>query len=188
LKETLYLSQRHKYDDSEKAKRQKNDSPVPLELSLETTASEPVQLGETQSVPDKSQEESSNMGREASADVDEHDPTLATPVESAHTTPPSKPRRRQEDEESDPFYVDFDEDSDPFILRDDERPRQRSFSEEEGEADAFFKQYVTTVTYPLVTRPSDSITVQAVPNLRAQERQSTPKVRDYRRTRYKTRF
>jgi hypothetical protein len=71
-------------------KRQKNDSPVPLELSRETTASEPVQPGETQGIPDKSREESTNVGHEASAKVEEHDPT-----------PSSEPRRRQEDEESD---------------------------------------------------------------------------------------
>jgi hypothetical protein len=142
------------------------------------------------------------VGYEASAEVEEHDPTPATPVESAHTTPSSEPRRRQEDEESDPFDVDFDEASDPFSFRDDERPRQRSFSEDEAEADAYFKQYVTTpfhpndkaadnkirVIYPLVTQPPESITIQAGPNLTVQERQSTTKVRDHRRTRYKTRF
>jgi hypothetical protein len=133
-----------------------------------------------------------------SAEVEEHDPTLATPVESAHTTPSSKPRRRQEDEESDPFDVDFDEGSDSFVFRDDERPRQRSFSEEEVEADAYFKQYVMTsfypddkaadnkirVLYPLVKQPPDSITIQSVPNLTAQERKFTTRVRDHRRTRY----
>jgi hypothetical protein len=130
------------------AKRQKNDSSIPLELSLETTATEPVQPEETQGIPDDSREESTNMGREASAEVEEHDPTSATPVESAHTTPSSEPRRRQEDEESDPFDVDFNKGSDPFIFRDDERPRQRSFSEEEAEADAYFKQYVKTSLHP----------------------------------------
>jgi hypothetical protein len=142
------------------------------------------------------------VGYEASAEVEEHDPTLATPVESAYTTPSSEPRRRQEDEESDPFDVDLDEGSDPFIFRDDERPRQRSFSEDEAEADPYFKQYFTTsfhpddkaadnkirVIYSLVTQSPESITVQAVPNLTAQERHSTTKVRYHRRTRYKTRF
>jgi hypothetical protein len=126
-------------------------------------------------------------------------------VESAHTTPSSEPRRRQEDEESDPFDVDFNESSDDellFLYRDDERQRQRSFSEDESEADAYFKQYVTTsfypddkatdntirVIYPLVTQPPDAITVHSVPNLTAQERKSTMRVRDHRRTRYKTRF
>jgi hypothetical protein len=177
------------------AKRRKNDSSVPLELSRETTALEPVQPGETQGIPDESREESTNVGREASAEVE-------GTVESAHTTPSSEPRRRQKDEESDPFDVDFDEDSDPFVFRDDERPRQRSFSEEEAEANAYFKQYVTTsfhpddkvadnkirVIYPLVTQPPAPITIQAVPNLTAQERKSTTKVRDHCRTRYKTRF
>jgi hypothetical protein len=165
------------------AKRRKNDSSVPLELSRETTASEPVQLGETQGIPDESRDESTNVGREASAEVEENNPTPATPVEFTHTTPLSEPRRRQEDEESDPFDVDFDEDSGPFVFRDDERPRQRSFSEEDVEANAYFKQYVTTsfypddkavdnkirVIYPLVTQPPDSITIQLVLKLTAQE-------------------
>jgi hypothetical protein len=142
------------------------------------------------------------VGYDASTEVEEHDPTPAPPVESAHNTPSSKPRRWLEDEESDPFDVDFDEGSDPFIFRDDERPRQRSFSEEKAEADAYFKQYVTTsfhpddkvadnkirVIYPMVTQPPESITIQAVPNLTAQERQSATKVRDHRLIRYKTRF
>jgi hypothetical protein len=107
-----------------------------------------VQPEETQGIPDESWEEFKKVGREASAGVDEHDPTPATPVKSAHTTPSSEPRRRQEDEESDPFDVDFDESPDPFTYRDDERQRQRSFSEDEAEADAYFKQYVTTSFYP----------------------------------------
>jgi hypothetical protein len=107
-------------------------------------ASEHVQPEETQGIPDESREESTNVGYEASAEVEEHDPTPTTPVESAHTTLSSEPRRRQEDEESDPFDVDFVKGSDPFIFRDDERPRQMSFSEAEAEADAYFKQYVTT--------------------------------------------
>jgi hypothetical protein len=136
------------------------------------------------------------VGYEVSAEVEKHDPTPATPVESAHTTPSSEPRRRQEDEESDPFDVDFDEGSDPFSFR-DERPRQRPFSEDEAEPDAYFKKYVTTsfhpddkaadnkirVIYPLVTQPPVSITIQAVPNLTAQERQSATRVRDHRRAR-----
>jgi hypothetical protein len=44
------------------------------------------------------------------------------------------------------------------------------------------------VIYPLVTQPPNSITIQAVPNLTAQERKSLTKVRDHRRTRYKLRF
>jgi hypothetical protein len=91
------------------AKRRKSDSVTPLELPRETTASEPVQPEETQGIPDESREESANVGYEASAEVEEHDPTPPTPVESAHTTPSSESRRRQEDEESDPFDVDFDE-------------------------------------------------------------------------------
>jgi hypothetical protein len=183
-------------------KRRKSNSSVPFEVPRETTALEPVQPEETQGIPDESREESANVGYEALAEVEEHDPTPATPVESAHTTPSSEPRRRQEDEESDPFDVDFDEGSNPLSFRDDERPRQRSFSEDEADADAYFKQYVTTsfhpddkaadnkihVIYPLVTQPPEYITIQAVPNLTAQERQSAAKVRDHRRTRYKTRF
>jgi hypothetical protein len=157
-----------------------------------------VQREETQSIPDESREDSMNVGRGASPEVEEHDPTPATPVESAHTTPASEPRRRQDDAESDPFDVDFDESADPFTYRDDERPRQRLFPEDEAEADAYFKQYVTTsfypddkaadntvrVIYPLVTQPPNSITIQ----LTAQEPKSTMRVRDHRRTRYKTRF
>jgi hypothetical protein len=93
-----------------------------------STASEPVQPEDTQGILDESWEESVNMGREASTEVEEHDPTPATPVESAHTTPSSEPRRRREDED------DFDESPDPFLYRDDERLRQRSFSEDEAEA------------------------------------------------------
>jgi hypothetical protein len=44
------------------------------------------------------------------------------------------------------------------------------------------------VIYPLVTQPPASLTVQAVPNLSAQERQSATRVPDHRRDRYKTRF
>jgi hypothetical protein len=62
------------------AKRWKGDSSVPLEVSRETTASEPVQPEETQGIPDKSREESVNMGWEASTEVEEHDPTPATPL------------------------------------------------------------------------------------------------------------
>jgi hypothetical protein len=185
----------------ENTKRRKSDSSVPLEVPQETTASEPVQPEETHGSPDKSREESVIVDYNESAEVEERDPTPATPVESSHTTPSSVPRRRQEDEESDPFDVDFNEESDIFSFR-DERPRQRSFSEDEAEADAYFKKYVTTsfhpndktadnkirVIYPLVTQPPEPITIQAVPNLTAQERQSTTKVRDRRRIRYKTRF
>jgi hypothetical protein len=97
---------------------------------------------------------------------------------------------REGGKELDPFDVDFDEGSDPFSFR-DERPKQRSFSEDEAEAEAYFKQYVTTsfhpndktadnkirVIYPLVTQLPEPITIQAVPNLTAQERQSATKVR-----------
>jgi hypothetical protein len=131
------------------------------------------------------------------SDVDEHEPTPATPVESAHTTPSPVPRGRQEDEESDIFD---DDRSDTFFWR-DERPKQRSFSEDEAEAEAYFKQYVTStfhpddktadnkirVIYPLV-KPPESITTQTVPSLSVQERQSATKVRDHRRNRYKARF
>jgi hypothetical protein len=123
-------------------------------------------------------------------------------VESAHTNPSSEPRRRQDDEKSDPFDVDFDESPEPVAFQDDEPRRRESISEDEAEADAYFKQYVTTsfypdhkaadnavrLIYPLVTQSPDSITIQSVPNLTAQERKSTTKVRDNRRIRYKARF
>jgi hypothetical protein len=78
-------------NDSETAKRKKSDSSVPLEVPRETTASEPVQPEKPQGIPDDSREESTNVGREASAEVEKHDPTPVTPVESAHTTPSSEP-------------------------------------------------------------------------------------------------
>jgi hypothetical protein len=106
-------------------KRRKSDSSVPLEVPRETTVSEPMQPEETQGIPDKSREESINLGHDASVDVEEHDPTPATPVESVHTTPSSEPRRRQEDEESDPFDVDFDEGSDPYMYQNDGNGRSR---------------------------------------------------------------
>jgi hypothetical protein len=160
-----------------------------------------VQPEETQGLPEESREESVSVDYNESEDVEKRDPAPATPVESTHTTPSPVPRRRQEDEESYPSDVDFNEGSDTFLFR-DERPRQRSFSEDEAEAEAYFKQYVTTtfhpddkaadnkirVIYPLVTQPPAPITEQAVPKLSAQERQSVTKVRDHRRTRYKTRF
>jgi hypothetical protein len=43
------------------AKRRKNDSSIPLELSRETTASETVRPGETQGYPDESREESTSL-------------------------------------------------------------------------------------------------------------------------------
>jgi hypothetical protein len=108
-----------------------------LEAPREATASEPVQPKETHGFPDESWEESVIVDYDESDEVEEHDPTPATPVESAQTTPPSIPRRRQ-DEESDAFDVDFNEGSNSFSFR-DERPRQRSFSEDKAEADAYFK-------------------------------------------------
>jgi hypothetical protein len=98
-----------------------------------------VQPEETQGIPDESREESANVGYEASAEAEEHDPTPATPVESAQTTLSSEPRRRQEDEESNLFDVDFNEGSDPFSFQDDEHPRQRSFSGDEVEAHAYLR-------------------------------------------------
>jgi hypothetical protein len=100
------------------------------------------------------------------------------PVESAHTTPSPVPRGRQEEEVSDIFG---DDDSDTRFWR-DERPKHRSFSEDDAEAEAYFKQYVTSsfhpddktadnkirVIYPLV-KPPESITTQTVPNLSVQE-------------------
>jgi hypothetical protein len=47
---------------------------------------------------------------------------------------------------------------------------------------------VVRVMYPLVTQPPESITIQSVPNLTAQERMSTTRARDNRRIRYKARF
>jgi hypothetical protein len=153
---------------------------------------------ETQSAADESRADSVNGGRRASPEVDEHDPTPATPVESVHTTPSSEPRGRQDDEESDPFDVGFDESPRPLAFRHDEPRRHESISEDEAEADAYFRQYVTTSFYPddkvadnwvrviyhnpfgntiqlgpLVTQPLDSITIHSVPNLTAQERKST---------------
>jgi hypothetical protein len=153
-----------------------------------------VQHEETQGFIEESWEESISVDYNESEEVDEHEPTPATPVESAHTTPSPVPRGRQEDEEPEQFGADFQE-SDPFS-RWDERPRQRSFSEDEADAEAYFMKYVTTtfhpddktadkkirVIYPLVTQPPASITVQTVPNLSAQERQSVTKVRDHRLT------
>jgi hypothetical protein len=174
-------------------KRKNIDSSIPLEAPQETTASEPVQPEETQVFIEKSREESISVDYNESEEVYERDPTPTTPVESAHTSPSPVPRGRQEDEESEQFGADFQE---------SDRPRQRSFSEDEAETEAYFKKYGTTtfhpddktadkkirVIYPLVTQPLASITVQTVPNLSAQERQSVTKVRDHRRDRYKARF
>jgi hypothetical protein len=93
-----------------------------------------------------------------------------------------------------------DDDYDNRLWR-DERPKQRSFSEDEAEAEAYFKQYVTSsfhpddkmadnkirVIYPLVNPPA-AITTLTVPALSAQERQSATMVRDHQRNRYKARF
>jgi hypothetical protein len=174
------------------SKRKNSDSAIPVDDIQETTET-PVQ-------PEEFQEELVRVNNNEAEDAYEPDPTPATPVESAHTTPSPVPRRRQEDEESYPSDVDYDEGSDIFSIR-DERPQQRSFSEDEAEADAYFKQYVTStfhpddktadnrirVIYPLVTQPPTAITIQTVPNLSAQERQSATKVH-HRRTRYKARF
>jgi hypothetical protein len=88
------------------------------------------------------------------------------------------------------------------VIRDDELRRQDSISEDEAESSACFKKYVTAsfhpddmmadnlvrVIYPLITLPPVSITIQAMPNLTAQERKSVTRERDHRRTRYKARF
>jgi hypothetical protein len=147
-----------------------------------------VQPEETQSILDEPREDFMNVGRGASPEVEEHDPTPATPVESAHTTPSYQSRRRQDDFDVDvDVDIDFDESPELFTYRDDECSRQRSISEDEAEADACFKQYVTTLFYPDdkagqygprdisvgVTQPPDSITIQSVPNMMAQERKST---------------
>jgi hypothetical protein len=71
------------------AKRKKGASEAPSEVPRESTASEPGQPEETQSI--ESRVDSINVGRGASPEVEEHDPTSATPVESAHISPSSKP-------------------------------------------------------------------------------------------------
>jgi hypothetical protein len=120
-------------------------------------------------------------------------------VESTPSTPSFEPPRRQDDEESDPFDVDFDEMS---MSRDNEPRRQDSISEDEAEADAYFKKYVMAsfhpddmtadnavrVIYPLITKPPDFITIQAVPNLTAQEWKSVTRARDHRWIRYEAGF
>jgi hypothetical protein len=116
---------------------------MPLEDPQETTVTEPVQPEETQGLPERSREGSVSVDYNES-DVDEHEPTPATPVESAHTTPSSVPRGRQEDEKSDIFA---DDRSGTFLWC-DERQKQRSFSEDEAEAEAYFKQYVTSSFHP----------------------------------------
>jgi hypothetical protein len=167
-----------------------------------STVSEPVQPEETQGIPDESREESMNLGYDASVDVEKHDPTPATPVESVHTTPSSEPVGGKRTRSRNLSTLTSMKNRTHTYFKTTTCPRQRSFSEEEAEADAYFKQYVTTsfhpddkaadnkirVIYPLVTQPPESITIQAVPNLTAQVRQSATKVRDHRRTRYKTRF
>jgi hypothetical protein len=116
------------------AKRKKGASEAPSEVPRETTTSEPVQPEETQSIHSKSRVDSTNVGRGASPEVDEHDSTPTTP----HTTPSSEPRRRQDDEESDPFGVDFDASPEPFAFRNDEPRRHESISEDEAEADVMY--------------------------------------------------
>jgi hypothetical protein len=86
--------------------------------------------------------------------------------------------------------------------REENPRRQDTSSEDEAEADKYFKQYLTAsfhpvdmmadysvrVIYSMVAQPPDSNTIQAVPNLTAQELKSLTMARDHRRTRYKTRF
>jgi hypothetical protein len=172
-------------------KRKTTDSTIPVEEFQGTTDTEPVQ-------PEESQEELLGAVNIEAVDAYEPDSTPATPMESAHTTPSPVPRRRQDEEEYCPSDIDYDEGSDIFSTR-DERPQERSFSEDEAEADAYFKQYVTStfhpddktadnrirVIYPLVTQPPTAITVQTVPNLSVQ---SATKVRDHRRALHKARF
>jgi hypothetical protein len=52
------------------------------------------------------------------------------------------------DEELDPFDVDFDESPGTYVFRDDELRRQDSISEYEAEADAYFKKYVKASFHP----------------------------------------
>jgi hypothetical protein len=77
-----------------------------------------------------------NVCRGASPEGEKRDSTPATPVESTSSTPSFEPPRRQDDEESDPFDVNFDEN--PGIFN--EPRRQHSISEDEAEADAYFKK------------------------------------------------
>jgi hypothetical protein len=110
---------------------------MPLEDPQGITASEPVQPD--QGLPEESPEESVGVDYKES-DVDEREPTPATPVESAHTTPSSVPRGRQEDEESDIFG---DDRSDKLFWR-DERPKQRSFSEDDAENSTSRVRFIRT--------------------------------------------
>jgi hypothetical protein len=61
----------------------------------------------------------------------------STPTQ-IHTTPPSEPPKRQDDEESDPFDVDFDKSPVISVIREDEPRRRDSISEDEAEADEYF--------------------------------------------------
>jgi hypothetical protein len=126
-----------------------------------------------------------NVVRESSTDIEKRDSAPETPAESIHTTPTYEPPKEQYDEESeDPFDVDFDE-SPVIPLSREEDPRRQDMShEDEAEADKYFEQYLTAslhpadmmadnsvrVIYSLVAQPPDSITIQVVPNLMAQER------------------
>jgi hypothetical protein len=97
--------------------------------------------------------------------VDEHEPTLATPVDSLHTTPSPAPHERQEEEV--PNIYGNDDVYDSRLWRDDRR-RRRSFSDEKAEAETYFNQYITysfhpdditadkkiRVIYPLVKPPA----------------------------------
>jgi hypothetical protein len=172
-------------------KRKNSDSTLPVEETQGNTVTEPVQ-------PEEPQEEVGGGDDIEAENAFEADSTPATPVDSAHTTPSPAPRRQQDDDE---FDLDYEEGSDEFPIR-YERPRERSLSEDVAEADAYFKQYVTStfhpddhtvdnrihVIYPLVTQPPTAITAQTVPNLSVQERQSATKVRDHRRALHKARF
>jgi hypothetical protein len=68
------------------AKRKKGVSEDPCEVPRETTASEPVQTKETQSIPNESRIDSVNVGRGASSEVEEHDPTPVTITLLLHPT------------------------------------------------------------------------------------------------------
>jgi hypothetical protein len=109
-----------------------------------------------------------------STDIEKRDSAPATTAESIHTTSSYEPPKEQYDK--DLSHVEFDE-----------SPVVTLSHEDESEADKYFKQYLTAsfhsvdvtadnfvrVIYPLVAQPPDSITVQEVPNLMAQERNSS---------------
>jgi hypothetical protein len=156
------------------AKWKKGGSEAPSEAPQETTVSEPMQPEETQRV---SRGVSTNSFFESSTDIEKRDSAPATPAESIHTSyvglvwidstgvagaeSCTAPSEQYEEESEDP-------------------PRQDTSHEDEAEADKYLMQHITAsfhpvnitadssvrVIYPLVEQPPDSITIQAVLNLR----------------------